>query len=355
MGIDFFANIIDYKKYFGDQLILSSTFLGLLMATGIFLLQSGFSSFEYSRTMFLKYYVRLIKFLFLLLGYNIILSSVFLYTNLNHHVVYIIHIFFSIVFIKYFLDFYSHKGYIITMNTSKFNPFKNRLRKYLRYITNLGLIQSLIILILLSIVVIYPLLLGQFGEFTERQGFISTVISFAFCVISLIRIIPEYFSLSEQEYKHKENNELSKEIETDLTQELIILKDILVKNGRTELESRIKFNLLDGEIQSRLSDKKDEAFFVIDLWVKISDVDKIVRAIESYSYEFFRELIDTNVDINSFVLSYFIRIDGVNSSKTYFIRAKRVELENVFSNTSNPEIFVKTIKNKVIDELFRSI
>lgn len=355
MEIDIFTNVIDYKKYFGDQLTLSSTFLGLLMATSIFLLQSGFSFFEYSRTMFLKYYVRLTKFLFLLLGYNIILSSVFLYTNFNFHYVYVFHITFSLVFTKYYLDFYSHKGYIITMSSTKFNPFKSRLRKYLRYITNLGLIQVLIILILLSIVVLYPLLVGQFGKFTERQGFISTVISFAFCVVSLIRIIPEYFSLSEQEYKHKENNELSKEIETDLTKELIILKDILVKNGRVELESRIKFNIINGEIQSRLSDKKDEAFFVIDIWIKISDVDKIVRAIESYSYDFFRELNDTNVDINSFVLSYFIRIDGVNSPKTYFVRAKRVELENLFSKTSNPEIFIKTIKNKVIDELFRNI
>lgn len=140
-----------------------------------------------------------------------------------------------------------------------------------------------------------------------------------------------------------------------MTKELIILKDTLIKNGRVELESRIKFNIINGEIQSRLSDKNDEAFFVIDIWVKISDVDKIVRAIESYSYDFFRELIDTNVDINSFVLSYFIRIDGVNSPKTYFVRAKRVELENVFSKTSNPEIFIKTINNKVIDELFRNI
>jgi hypothetical protein len=355
MGIDIFSNLLDYKKYFGDQLILSSTFLGLLMATSIFLLQSGFSTFEYSRIMFLKYYVRLTKFLFLLLGYNITLSSVFLYTNLNQHVVYIIHLIFSLIFIKYFLDFYSHKGYIATFFTNKFNPFKSRLGKYFRYITNLGLIQVVIILILIAIVVFYPLLLGKFGEFTERQGFISTVIAFAFCVISLIRIIPEYFSLSEQEYKHKENNELSKQIETDLSQELLILKDLLIKNGRAELESKIKFKLLDGEIQSLLSDKKDEAFFVINLWAKTTDVNKIVRVIEKYSYDFFRELVDTNVDVNSFVLSYFVRIAGLDSSKTYFVRAKRVELENVFSRTSNSELFIKTIKNKVIDDLFRNV
>lgn len=355
MGIDIFSNLLDYRKYFADQLILSSTFLGLLMTASIFILQSGFSSFEHSRIMFLKYYVRLTKFLFLLLGYNIIISSIFLYTNFNQNVVYFIHILFSIVFIKYFLDFYSHKGYITTLYTTKFNPFKNRLRKYIRYITNLGLIQVLVVLILIAIVVLYPLLLGQYGKFTERQGFISTVIAFAFCVISLIRIIPEYFSLSEHEYKQKENNELSKEIETDISHELSILKDVLIKNGRAELESKIKYTSLNGEILSQLSEKKDEAFFVINIEVKTADVTKIVREIEKYSFNFFRELIDVNVDVNSFVLSYIIRINQIEDSKRYFVRAKRVELESLFSKTSNPEIFIESIKNKLIDELFRNV
>ena len=207
MNIDIFINNLDYSNYFTNQLTLSATLLGLLIATSTFLLQSGFSSFEYSRTMFLKYYVRLTKFLFLLLGYNIFLSMNYLFLDCSNTIGFFIHVIFSLVFVKYFLDFYSHKGYIYTINSKKFNPRKSRLRKYLRYISNLGLIQVLIILILLSIVVIYPLILGQAGEFTERQGFISTVIAFLFCVISLIRILPQYFNFSEQEYKQKENNE----------------------------------------------------------------------------------------------------------------------------------------------------
>ena len=195
------------------------------------------------------------------------------------------------------------------------------MRKYLRYISNLGFIQILII-ILLSILIIYPLILGQYGEFTERQGFISTVISFVFCVVSLIRILPQFFNFSEQEYKQKQNNELSKEIEVDITQELLILKETLIKNGRKELEEIIPTKKISGEIQIHLSDKKDEAFFVINAWLKSSNVEQIVRWIEEYSYDYFKELNDTNVDINSFVLSFILRIDGVNESKMYFIRAK---------------------------------
>lgn len=207
----------------------------------------------------------------------------------------------------------------------------------------------------MSIVVIYPLILGQVGEFTERQGFISTVIAFLFCVISLIRILPQYFNFSEQEYKQKENNELVQTIETDITKELSILKDFLLKNGRTELEKPKSIDMINGEIQARLSDKKDEAFFIIDVWIHSSDIEQIVRSIEQYSYDFFMELNDTNVDINSFVLSYFLRIDGIDSSKTYFIRSKRTELEKLYKETNNPTQFVRLIKNKVIDELLRGI
>ena len=249
MNVDIFIRNIEYGNYFTNQLILSSTLLGLLIATSTFLLQSGFSSFEYSRTMFLKYYVRLTKFLFLLLAYNIIISIIFLYIECSNSIAFVFHSLFSLIFTKYFLDFYSHKGYIHTVFSTKYNPRKNRLRKYLRYISNLGFIQILVIIILLSIVIIYPLILGQYGEFTERQVFISTVISFVFCVVSLIRILPQFFNFSEQEYKQKQNNELSKEIEVDITQELLILKETLLKNGRKELEEIIPTNKISGEIQ----------------------------------------------------------------------------------------------------------
>ncbi len=355
MDIDIFIKNIDYGNYFGSQLALSSTLLGLLIATSTFLLQSEFSSFEFSRTMFLKYYVRLTKFLFLLLAYNIIISLIFLYLECNTQFAFWFHGFFSLVFIKYFLDFYAHKGYIITISSKKFNPRKNKLRKYLRYISNLGLIQIIVIIFLLSIVVVYPIWLGKFGVLTERQGFISTVISFVFCVVSLIRILPQYFNFSELEYKQKQNNELSQEIEVDISQELTILKDTLIKNGRKELEGTISTKGIDGEIHVHLFDKKDEAFFVINVWLQSSNINQIVRWVEKYSHDFFKELNDTNVDINSFVHSYFLRIDEVNEPKMYFIRAKRTELEETFKKSYKPAEFVKKIKNKVIDDLFRSV
>ena len=355
MNLDIFNAGINFKDYFLNQLTLSSTLLGLIIATSTFILQSGFTSFEFSRSMFLKYYVRLSKFLFLLLGYNILSCLVFLYIKNTQEVAFILHIIFGLFFTKYFLDFYSHKGYIITLFSSKFNPRKNRLRKYLRYVFNLGFIPVVFILLVLTITIFYPISLGELGIFSEKQGFASTFIAFFICIISLIRIIPQYFTFSEQEYSQKENNELQQGIETDISQELVVLKDTLLKNGRNELKSKVPLETLNGDLQVSLANKKDEAFFVIDIWTASSNVERIVREIEIYSYDFFKELNDVHVDVNSFVLSYFIRIEGVDSSRTYFVRSKRTELAELFGVTANPKEFIERIKNKVIDELFRSV
>lgn len=354
MDIDIFLELPNYDKYFVDQLILSSTLLGLLIATSTFLLQSGFTNFEFSRSMFLKYYITMTKVLFLLLGYNIIVPLIFLYTDLNSKVVLTLHFIYSLLFIKYLLDFYSHKGYILTINSNKFNPYKNSFLKYVRFITNLGLIHIILILFFIFVVTIYPLLPATELDFTDRQAFIATIIAFAFSVLSLIRIIPQYFSFTEIEYKHKENTELKKDIEVDVSKELGILKDILIKYGRNELENQKQFGDL-GKIDVRLVDKKDEAFFVINLNIHSSNIYAIVSAIENYTYEFFKDLKNTNVDINSFVLSYFVKIESVPNSKTYFVRSKRVELERLISETSDSKEFVRRIENKVIDDLFRGV
>ncbi|MBY5959578.1 hypothetical protein KUV50_15605 [Membranicola marinus] len=210
-------------------------------------------------------------------------------------------------------------------------------------------------MIILTIIIYYPISLGKLGGFSPIQGFASTLIAFIFIVIAIIRLLPQFFYFSEQEYMHKENHELSKEFETDISKELIILKETLIKNGRDELLTRQQFDALNGEILVKLTDKKEEAFFVINIWTKSSDIEMIVRELERYSYEFFNDLNGLHIDINSFVLSYFVQIEGVESPANYFVRSKRTELNELLRNVSNPKEFIEQLKNKVIDELFRSV
>jgi len=50
-------SIVDYSDYFKTLLTLSGVLLGLAFTALIFVIQSGFASFKFSRRMFLEQYV----------------------------------------------------------------------------------------------------------------------------------------------------------------------------------------------------------------------------------------------------------------------------------------------------------
>lgn len=351
---EIFKTLNDYDKYFESQLALSGTILGLIVATSTFILQSGFTSFQYSRSMFLKYYVFQSKFIFLSLAYNIFFSLIILYFNINSVYLFIAHTLFALVFAKHFLDFYSHKGYVLTLHSNKYNPHKSGVLRYFRYVNNLGLIPNLIIYGTIYFIFFYPLHFNQPFRLNNHQVYMTTVSCLAFSIIVIIKIIPQFFDFSEQEYKSKTKNEIIDNIEVDITKENEILKDLLIKNGRKEFQQHIKTNEFESLFVYTPSNKK-EAFFVIDIQFLNKNIYEITEAIEKYSYDFFIELSNTHVDINNFVLSYFIKIDTKTNSRNYFIRASRNEIDELKKKLLGKKDFIDQLKNKVVDELFRNI
>lgn len=292
---EIYKHLEDYNKYFENQLSFSVTILGLVVATSTFILQSGFTSFQYSRSMFLKYYVQQSKFVFLSLAYNIIFPVIVLYFNYSANFLFFAHILFGIVFSKYFLDFYSHKGYIFTIHSTKFNPYKKGPLKYFRYINNLGLLHLLLIYGTLYIVFFYPLHFNTAWKFNEHQVYMTTISCLLFSILVIIRIIPQFFTFSEQEYESKTKNEVRDHFDIDVSKENDILKDVLVKNGRRELESLVKDEDFDSLIVN-MPNNKQEAFFVINIEIKNRNVFEIVELLEDYSYNFFLELESIPVD-----------------------------------------------------------
>jgi hypothetical protein len=351
--IEIFKELNDYGKYFENQLNLSGTILGLLIATSTFILQSGFTSFKYSRSMFIKYYVEQSKFIFLSLTYNIIFSLIMLYLDLNSNTLFFIHLIFALTFVKYFLDFYSHKGYMTTINSIKYNPHKTPLLKYFRYINNLGFIPNILIYGTIYLVFFYPMHFNAPFELNQIQVYMTTVSCFAFSILVVIRIIPQFFEFSEQEYKSKTKNEVIDNLNIDVSKENKILKDVLIKNGRIELKENIKNKSFEN-LSVYMADNKKEAFFVINIEFKNKSVYEIVESLQEYSFELYKELSEISVDINSFVLSYFIKI-GNDKNRGYFLRATRTELHDLKSKYFEPKEFIDNSKNKVIDELFRNI
>lgn len=352
--IDIFKELTDYNKYFESQLALSSTILGLIIATSTFILQSGFTSFQFSRSMFIKYYVHQSKFVFLSLAYNILFSLIVLYLSVNSSTLFCLHLILALIFSKYFLDFYSHKGYILTLHSSKYNPYKKGILRYFRYIHNLGLLQNIIIYATLYIIFFYPLHFNNAFSLNNHQVFMTTVSCLAFTTIVVIRIIPQFFTFSEQEYKSKTTNEVTDNIEVDLSKENEILRDTLIKNGRVELQKQIETEYFDSLFVNMTNNKK-EAFFVINIEASDKNVYEIVDAIDIYSYEFLIDLSNIHTDTNNFVLSYFIKVENDNKTRSYFIRTSRNEIDQLKRKNFKPKDFIYHLSNKLIDELFRNL
>lgn len=182
----------------------------------------------------------------------------------------------------------------------------------------------------------------------------TTISCFLFSILVLIRIIPQFFTFSEQEYKSKTKNEVTDNLDINVLQENQILKEILIKNGRKEIGNLIKDKHFDSLI-IYMPENKSEAFFVIDIEIKNKNVFEIVESLQKYSYDFFIELSSIHIDINNFVLSYFIKINKEKKARHYFIRASRKEIEELKSKYLNPKEFINNINNKLIDELFRNL
>lgn len=126
MNIDVTVN---YTEYFPSLLALVVTLLGLLIAASTFILQNGFTSFKFNRNMFLKHYSNLSKLLFYSFGYISYMSLAQIYFANYTKISLLIHIVFTLIFIKSILDLHSHKGYIKTIFSEKFNPHKSNFRK----------------------------------------------------------------------------------------------------------------------------------------------------------------------------------------------------------------------------------
>ncbi len=354
---------IDYSDYFTTLLGLVATLLGLLIAASTFILQNGFTSFKYNRNMFLKHYSNLSKLLFYGFGYMIYISLTFKYFSNYSKLLLIIHAVFSLIFVKSILDLYSHKGYIKTLFSKRYNPYKSKLRKYIRYIRNNGLFQNLILFTAIFIITIYPIWIAKLETgcywLTEKSAFLSIISLFIYSIYYLVSIIPEFYGFSIQELENiveSENDSDNKtDIDFDYKRELETLKVALIKNGFNELNPLTPKPFLDGEMINNLRiGDYSEAFFVINIKVYESDVFEIRNAVEQYAFEIYKSIASIRIDINSFVLSIFVEIEG-DKQRNIFMRAKRTELKELLSTKFTAKDFVKGIENKLFDSLYRDL
>lgn len=357
--------LADYAHYFQTLLGLAGTLFGLAFAALIFVMQSGFSSFKFTRRMFLEYYVLFGRNLLVTLAYLTIISLGALYLN-SRILLSTIFYLSLLVFVKTFLDYYKHVGYMHTLFSKKYIP-KNygAFRAYFRYIRNLGFFRMLYLLLGIIVFWVYPILISWGGTnsfIIDSKGlYYSTLLLLVYSILRITNFIPQFFDLSNQEIESQitsEDNSVAEKSLVDYKKEKIALKEYLSAHGIVELDFSTPTSFLDGELTvNLLTDDRPEAWFNVNVQVSDVDVFEVRTEVCNYAFKVFKLLHNSMVDVNSFVLSFHIKIDGdTKYSRNIFFRSNRSELDKIFSRTADdPVTMIRQIENRLFDELFRDL
>lgn len=349
-----------YEEFYKSLLSVSGVLFGLAFAGLLFILQSGFSSFKYSRRMFLILYLHFGRQILYSLSYLTIIPFIVLYFPDHLKIASIIYLIFSLMILKATLDHAKEEGYLVTINSYKFVPRKyGRFRSYLRFIRNLGLLRNVFHFIPIIFVLIYPLLIA----FVEHHTAVLTPKSFLYSslfilILSLLRItffIPEYFQLQEMEvsYNLPSDEKLTEKKREQNLQAKQALKAYLNDRQIRELNGVVPVDFLGGELSLHFLENSDsdEAFFNVNVEIKGESPEVIRLSIFEYAYHIFRFLNESRVDINKFVLSFHIDV-GDGKNRNIFIRTNRKEIVNLYSRTDTSPEKILEFENLLIDPLF---
>ena len=350
-----------YPDFFSSLLTVSGILFGLTFAGLIFILQSGFGSFTYSRRMILLIYLHFGRQLLYSLAYLTFMPFIFLFFPIKLGFISGVYWVFLVLFLHATLDYAKEEGHLITLNTNRFVPRRyGRVRSYFRLIRNRGFLRNIFHLLPLLFILIYPFFLSiaehNSLKLTSRAVFYSCILILLFCLLRITAFIPEFFRYQDMELKldlpkETEDNKETQESNLRLKQALRAhMRDRQVR----ELDGEIPVEFLDGELSLHFLDRSanDEAFFNAFVKIKNEPPDVVREALLQYAFHLFRILNESRIELNKFVLSFHIEIAGGNS-RNFFIRTTRKELDDLFESPGAEPKRILEFKNLFIDELFK--
>lgn len=353
---------ISLNEFYKTLLSVSGVLFGIAFAAMLFVLQSGFSSFKFSRRMFLELYLHFGRQLLYSLAYLTAAPFLILFFADSYFVVSWLYTLYFVYFLNATLDYAKEEGYIITIHSNKFVPrHYGRIHTYFRYIKNRGALRNILFFFPVILFLQYPYVISIYASeslyLTEVGIFYSCLMPLLYTLYKITKFIPEFFaytglelssitqdSFQEQTVEVKQQNKIEKSA----------LKEYLNNHGVNEMNPATPRQFIDGDLYLNFLDDKDnsEAFFNIHVNITNATPDKVRDNVLVYAFSLAKLLQSSKVAINTFVLSFHIRI-GNQSSRNMFFRMSRNELDNIFLlERGSPEDMAK-LQNILFDELFR--
>jgi len=349
-------------EFYKTLLSVSGVLFAIAFAAMLFVLQSGFSSFKYSRRMFLELYLHFSRQLLYTLAYLTAAPFVILYFPENTHIISWVYLLYLIHFLHATLDYAKEEGYILTLQSSRFVPrHYGRIRTYFRYIKNRGILRNAMFLFPIICFLIYPYILSVLESWslylTKKAVFYSCIIPLFYTLYKVTKFIPEFFTYTGMElssHTSEVKQEKSEEEKIKILNENVALKEYLVNHGLDELNALNPYEFIDGELFINFLENKntEEAWFNINVSITNSTPELIRAEVLKYAHRLTRLLNNSKVDINTFVLSFHIQVGG-QPSRNMFFRVTRIELDNIFVAGRDEAEDMANIKNVLFDELFR--
>lgn len=353
---------ISLEEFYKTLLSVSGVLFGIAFAAMLFVLQSGFSSFKFSRRMFLELYLHFGRQLLYTLAYLTAAPFLVLFFSESSFAVSWMYILYFVYFLNASLDYAKEEGYIITIHSTKFVPrHYGRTRTYFRYIKNRGALRNILFLFPIVMFLVYPYAISIHESkslyLTKTAIFYSCLIPLLYTLYKVTKFIPEFFVYTGMELSSNTQDFSEEQSEEEKQQNVVekrTLKEHLNNHGITELNAMTPRQFIDGELYINFLENREssEAWFNINIKITNANPGQIRRAVLEYASTLANLLQKSKVGINTFVLSFHIGVDN-QPSRNMFFRASRSELDKMFAlGQYNPEDMAK-LKNVLFDELFR--
>lgn len=353
---------IEQEEFYKTLLSVSGVLFGIAFAAMLFVLQSGFSSFKFSRRMFLELYLHFGRQLLYSLAYLTAAPFLLLYFSNGLPAVTWLYALYMTYFLNATLDYAKTEGYILTLHSNKFVPSHyGRIKKYFRYIKNLGFLKISLFLIPVILFLVYPYLISSINNkslyFTKSSAFYSCFIPLPHTLYKITKFIPDFFVYTDIEISSRTGDNAGDISEEKRKQNIIekhALKQYLNNHGFSELNPQLPRKFMDGDLSINFSDTDDKDVAWFNITVNISNVNtkQARKGVFEYAHTIAKRLYESKVSINTFVLSFHISIQG-QSARNIFFRMSRNELDGIFALGRNTPEDMTKLKNVFMDELFR--
>ncbi|WP_156018316.1 hypothetical protein [Thiomicrospira pelophila] len=353
---------IALEEFYTLLLSVSGVLFGIAFAAMLFVLQSGFSSFKFSRRMFLELYLHFGRQLLYSLAYLTAAPFLVLFFSDSFAMISWLYALFFLYFLRATLDYAKQEGYILTIHSNKPVPgHYGPIRTYFRYIANRGALKNTLFLLPVILFLVYPYAISiiETGSLylTKTAIFYSCLIPLLYTLYKITKFIPEFFVYTGMEMSARSQNYSEEQSDEQKRQNIIekqALSKFLTNHGVSELNVATPRHFIDGDISVNFLDKQDndEAHFNVNVNVSNVTPEQVRSNVLEYAHALAKRLHESKVSINTFVLSFHIRI-GNQSSRNIFLRVSRNELDKIFAiGKDRPEDMAK-LKNVLFDELFR--